>query len=47
MKPEAKDRQDIDKLLALSDWIVQDFKEMNLSAGFGIAVREYKTNTTP
>jgi len=43
-KPEDKDRKDIDKL---PGWIVQDRNEMNLSAGFGIAVREYRTNTTP
>lgn len=41
MKPEARARQEIDKLLELAGWIVQDLKELNLGANLGIAVREF------
>src|SRR5438445_12612331 len=42
MKPEEQARQKIDAALAAAGWVVQDFKEMNLSAGRGVAVREFK-----
>ena len=41
MEPEAEARIDIDKMLEASGWILQDYKDLNLGAGFGIAVREY------
>src|SRR4051812_18768530 len=37
----------IDPQLRAAGWIVQRFKEMNLAAGSGIAVREYPTPTGP
>jgi type I restriction enzyme R subunit len=47
MTPEAKARQQIDQRLAQAGWIIQDLKELDLSAGLGIAVREYPTDTGP
>src|SRR4051794_486529 len=41
MTPEEKARQEIDRQLAVSGWIVQDYKAMDLSAGRGVAVREF------
>jgi len=41
MKPEDKAREGIDKMLEDSGWIIQDFKDLNLGASFGIAVREF------
>ena len=40
--PEAKAREKIDALLAQAGWLVQDRDDMNLTAGDGIAVREFK-----
>ena len=47
MTPEAKARQMIDTKLEQSGWIVQDRDKLNLSAGAGIAVREFPTSTGP
>lgn len=41
MDPEDEVRQQIDKMLEESGWILQDYKQLDLSAGKGIAVREY------
>jgi type I restriction enzyme R subunit len=41
MNPEDEARQNIDKMLGESGWVIQDFKNFDLSAGFGIAIREY------
>ena len=41
MNPEDKARQDIDKMLTDSGWIIQDYEDRNLSKGLGVAVREY------
>lgn len=41
MTPEEKARNEIDRQLAASGWLVQDYKAMDLSAGRGIAVREF------
>lgn len=41
MTPEEKARRNIDRMLTESGWMVQDYKDMNLGAGFGIAIREY------
>ncbi len=41
MEPEDEARQQIDKMLEESGWIIQDHKELNLGAGFGVAVREF------
>ncbi len=40
--PEAKAREKIDALLAQAGWVVQDREGMNLTAGDGIAVGEFK-----
>ncbi len=39
--PEQKARQDIDVDLVASGWLVQDLKDIDLTAGRGIAVREF------
>lgn len=41
MTPEEKARQEIDRQLEQCGWIVQDHKNMNISAGQGVAVREF------
>jgi len=38
---EAKARKEIDKQLAAAGWVVQSQKTLNLSAGTGVAVREF------
>ena len=45
LTPEQKARENIDKQLQQAGWIVQDFKALNLSAGLGVAVREYPTES--
>ena len=45
--PEQIARDRIDQLLEESGWLVQDFRRMNLAAGMGVAVREYKTDVGP
>ena len=47
MSPEAKAREEIDKKLVTSGWIIQDMKRLNLTAGIGVAVREFPTSTGP
>jgi type I restriction enzyme R subunit len=39
--PEQKARREIDADLTAAGWLVQDRDELDLSAGRGIAVREY------
>ena len=41
MPPEQETRIEIDKLLAAAGWSVQDRDKVNLTAGSGVAVREY------
>lgn len=41
VKPEEKAREVIDQLLCDAGWAVQDYKELNLSACLGVAVREF------
>ena len=43
--PKQKARENIDKQLQQAGWIVQDYKAINPSAGLGIAVREYPTES--
>lgn len=43
--PEQKARQSIDRQLAETGWLVQDCRAMNLSAGPGVAVREFPLKT--
>ncbi|MFO1043278.1 MAG: DEAD/DEAH box helicase family protein [Planctomycetaceae bacterium] len=45
MTPEQKSRQQIDRQLEQAGWIVQDYRQMNISAGLGVAVREFPLNT--
>ena len=45
--PEAKARQEIDRLLELAGWVVQDKDAVDLSAGPGVAVREYPLPAGP
>jgi len=45
VKPEERAREVIDEQLEASGWLVQDHKLMNLSAGRGIAVREFPLGT--
>ncbi len=45
MTPEQKARQQIDRQLEQAGWKVQDFEEMNISAGPGVAVREFPLKT--
>jgi len=43
--PEDRARQEIDRQLAGTGWIVQDFVDMDISAGLGVAVREFPLET--
>ena len=45
MTPEEKSRKRIDQQLDASGWIVQDHREMNISAGPGVAIREFPLST--
>lgn len=45
MSPEEKARKDIDKKLVQSGWVIQDMKQLNLTASLGVAVREFPTST--
>lgn len=45
MTPEQKARVEIDAMLEAAGWIVQDFAEMDRTAGRGIAVREFPLAT--
>ena len=40
--PEQEAREHIDDALEAAGWVIQDRAEMNLSAGQGVAVREFK-----
>lgn len=46
MKPEEQARQKIDELLTDAGWVIQDYDQINLSAGLGIAVREYQLESS-
>ena len=41
MNPEYKARQEIDKMLENSGWIIQDYADLDLGAGLGVAIREF------
>lgn len=45
--PDQKARDNIDKMLVEAGWVVQSKNEVNLSAGTGVAVREYLTDVGP
>ncbi len=42
LKPEEQARRRIDRLLEQAGWVIQDHAELNLHAGRGVAVREFK-----
>lgn len=42
LDPEARARMEIDRQLSACGWIVQDYKKLNLGAGIGVAIREFK-----
>lgn len=45
--PEQLARDNIDELLRQAGWAVQHSKQMDFSAGIGIAAREYQTDIGP
>lgn len=45
--PEQLARDHIDKQLVACGWLVQSLKHVNLNAGVGVAVQEYKTDVGP
>ena len=45
--PEQKARDNIDKMLLLAGWIIQNKNQINLDQGLGQAVREYQTDVGP
>jgi type I restriction enzyme, R subunit len=45
MTPEQRARLNIDKQLNQAGWIVQEYRSFNLSAGKGIAIAEYPTES--
>ena len=47
MTPEQKSREAIDRRLEQAGWIIQDMARLNLTAGLGVAVREFPTSTGP
>ncbi|MBA7601870.1 hypothetical protein ES703_08954 [subsurface metagenome] len=47
MKPEEEARQQIDHLLELAGWKIQDLKELNLGVSCGVAVREFPLKAGP
>ncbi len=47
MTPEEQARVVIDEKLEQSGWIIQDMRQLNLTASIGIAVREFPTSTGP
>jgi len=44
-KPEAGARHEIDRQLRESGWVVQNAREMNISAALRVAVREFPLET--
>jgi type I restriction enzyme, R subunit len=47
MTPESRAREKIDQQLRAAGWAIQDVRAFDPSAGIGIAVREYPTDTGP
>ena len=41
LTPEAQARIEIDQMLALAGWVLQDADKVNLAAGKGVAIREF------
>src|SRR3990170_5656672 len=47
MTPEEQARQEIDRRLEQCGWLVQHDRDMNISAGLGVAIREFPLTTGP
>lgn len=47
LTPEQQARLDIDSQLMACGWVIQNANAINLSAGLGVAVREYRTDVGP
>ena len=47
MTPEAEARLKIDERLVQAGWVVQNIKQLNPCAAYGVAVREFPTDTGP
>jgi type I restriction enzyme, R subunit len=45
LKPEQQAREQIDKALVDAGWLIQDREEMNIHAGPGVAVREFRMSS--
>ena len=45
MRPEEIARQQVDEMLTVSGWIVQDRQKLNLGVGLGLAIREFSLRT--
>ena len=45
--PEQRARQTIDTKLEQSGWIIQNMRELNITAGIGVAIQEFPTSTGP
>ena len=45
--PEQQARDNIDKQLIACGWVIQNKRNINLSSGVGVAVREYSTEVGP
>ncbi|HEY5325546.1 MAG TPA: hypothetical protein VIJ27_00975 [Mucilaginibacter sp.] len=45
--PEQLARDNIDNQLLACGWLIQDKKQVNLSAGPGVAITKYQTETGP
>lgn len=45
MTPEQKAREHIDYQLTQAGWLVQDRREMNITAGSGVAIRDFPLAT--
>jgi type I restriction enzyme R subunit len=45
MTPEQKARKEIDRQLDQCGWLVQDRRQMNITAGLGVAIREFPLTT--
>ena len=41
MTPEQKARSRIDQQLEQAGWIIQDYRDMYITAGLGVAIREF------
>ena len=41
MTPEQRARSRIDQQLEQAGWIVQDYRDMHITAGLGVAIREF------